>query len=124
MNERHLNGEWDREAHYNHSYTIYDNSGTGYFDVYRGASRIAGGSPTRKFRVATGNSGADTAGERNYIEVSGHKMTWTAAEPASGTWAQGDVAWNTGAALSGSPGWVCTTAGTPGTWKTMAVVSA
>ena len=46
------------------------------------------------------------------------------AAPTVGTWRQGDVVWNTGATAGGSPGFVCTTAGTPGTWKAMANVAA
>jgi hypothetical protein len=48
------------------------------------------------------------------------RMEWAAVAPTTGTWRQGDVVWNTGAAAGGAPGWVCTTAGTPGTWKAMA----
>jgi len=40
--------------------------------------------------------------------------------PTSGTYSQGAVLWNTNAAAGGSPGWVCTTGGTSGTWKAMA----
>lgn len=47
-----------------------------------------------------------------------------AAAPTVGHWNQGDQVWNTGAAAGGSPGWVCTTAGEPGTWKAMANVAA
>jgi hypothetical protein len=36
----------------------------------------------------------------------------------------GDIVWNTGAAASGFSGWICVTAGTPGTWKTFGVISA
>jgi hypothetical protein len=32
----------------------------------------------------------------------------------------GQLVWNASAASGGTPGWVCTTAGTPGTWKAMA----
>lgn len=44
----------------------------------------------------------------------------TAASPTTGTWIVGDKSWNTAAASGGAPGWVCTTAGTSGTWKAMA----
>jgi hypothetical protein len=54
------------------------------------------------------------------LRVGTHRITWSAAAPVSGTWGQGDVAWNTGATAGGAPGWVCTAAGTPGTWKAMA----
>jgi Pectate lyase superfamily protein len=43
-----------------------------------------------------------------------------AAIPTTGTWRQGDIVWNTAPAAGGAPGWVCTTGGTPGTWKAMA----
>lgn len=58
------------------------------------------------------------------IQIGLNSMTWGATSPAAGTWARGDVCWNTGAAGSGSPGWVCSAAGTPGTWKTMANLGA
>ncbi len=41
-----------------------------------------------------------------------------------GTYEQGDIIWNTGAAASGTAGWICVTAGTPGTWKTFGAISA
>jgi hypothetical protein len=50
------------------------------------------------------------------------------AAPTTGTWALGDVVYNTTPTAGGgaSPfiGWVCTTAGTPGTWKTFGAISA
>ena len=52
-----------------------------------------------------------------------NRVSWGAVAPTTGTWAQGDIRWNTGVAAGGSPGWVCTTAGTPGTWKAMANVA-
>lgn len=54
--------------------------------------------------------------------LTGTRNTGTAA-PTSGTWAQGDVVRNSAPAEAGSAGskyitlgWVCTAAGTPGTW--------
>lgn len=44
--------------------------------------------------------------------------------PASGTWAVGDKIYNAAPAAAGTMGWVCTTAGTPGTWKTFGTISA
>jgi hypothetical protein len=58
------------------------------------------------------------------IRFGTQSMTWGSAAPATGAWVKGDVVWNTGVAAGGSPGWVCTTAGTPGTWKAMANVAA
>ena len=47
-----------------------------------------------------------------------------AAAPTSGTWVVGDRVFNSAPAAGGAPGWVCTTAGTPGTWKAQAVLAA
>ncbi len=44
--------------------------------------------------------------------------------PVSGTYRVGDKVWNTSPTPSGVMGWVCTTAGSPGTWKTYGIVSA
>lgn len=46
------------------------------------------------------------------------------AAPVSGTFAKGDKVWNTNASAAGTVGWICTTAGTPGTWKTFGTIAA
>ena len=45
------------------------------------------------------------------------------AAPTTGTWARGDKVWNSTPSAGGTPGWVCVTAGTSGTWKAMANVA-
>jgi len=51
----------------------------------------------------------------------GMKMhTYGTAAPTSDSWSVGDVCWKTDPSAGGLPGWVCTTAGSPGTWKAMA----
>lgn len=46
------------------------------------------------------------------------KITWgVSGEPASGTWEVGDLSFNTTPVTAGWVGYVCTVAGTPGTWK-------
>ena len=72
------------------------------------------------------------------ISVSGgaHPITYTAptwieiatkvkagAAPTTGTYSVGDVVYNTIPAAGGSIGWVCVTAGTPGTWKEFGLIS-
>jgi hypothetical protein len=47
-------------------------------------------------------------------------ITFAAAVPTVGQWARGDIIWNNTPSAGGTPGWVCTTGGTPGTWKAMA----
>lgn len=46
-----------------------------------------------------------------------------AAAPVSGTYVVGDTVWNTAPAAAGYMGWVCTTGGTPGTWKGFGVIA-
>lgn len=52
------------------------------------------------------------------------KVFWDSAAPTTGTWDVGDIVWNTSPAPSGNIGWVCTTVGTPGTWKTFGAIAA
>ena len=42
------------------------------------------------------------------------------AAPTVGVWSQSERVWNSAPASGGTPGWICTTSGTPGTWKAMA----
>lgn len=51
--------------------------------------------------------------------ATGREHVWGTAAPATGTWAVGDTVWNSTPAAGGTTGWVCTTAGSPGTWKAM-----
>lgn len=46
------------------------------------------------------------------------------AAPTSGRWYVGDKVYNTAPTAGGTIGWVCTTAGTPGTWKTFGAITA
>ena len=38
------------------------------------------------------------------------------AVPTTGTWDRGSIVWNRSLTAGGAVGWICTTAGTPGTW--------
>lgn len=58
------------------------------------------------------------------VVVHGRRMVWRGAAPTVGTWAVGDVCWSSSPAAGSPPGWVCVTAGTPGTWKAMASLAA
>lgn len=50
------------------------------------------------------------------------RLTLSAA-PTTGTWRQGDIVFNNAPTAGGTIGWVCTSAGTPGTWKTFGAIS-
>jgi hypothetical protein len=64
------------------------------------------------------------ANDRLTREKNGRGVSYAAAAPTTGTWLQGEVVYNTAPAAGGFVGWVCTTSGTPGTWKTFGVISA
>ena len=51
------------------------------------------------------------------FRVGGKAHTYGPSIPAAGTWGVGDIAYNTAPTAGGFVGWVCVTAGTPGTWK-------
>lgn len=59
----------------------------------------------------------------NNIGVPLNKIGYGTAEPATGTWTRGNIVWNTTPSAGGTPGWVCVTSGTPGTWKPMANIA-
>ena len=46
------------------------------------------------------------------------------AAPTIGDWRRGDIVFNSAPAANGTIGWVCTTAGRPGTWKTFGPIAA
>ena len=66
--------------------------------------------------VPTGYSSGERQG-RNLI-------VYGSAAPVAGTWTVGDKVINTAPTAGGNIGWVCTTAGTPGTWKTFGGIAA
>ena len=66
-------------------------------------------------------------GQRGILSVPNRDAVttfWAAAAPTTGNWVVGDIAYNTAPAAGGFLGWVCTTAGAPGTWKTFGAISA
>lgn len=53
-----------------------------------------------------------------------YQARYLPAAPTTGTWARGDIVWHSSPAASGNIGWVCTAAGTPGTWKAFGTIAA
>lgn len=50
-------------------------------------------------------------------------ICWGTAAPTAGTWKRGDIVWDISPSAGGTIGYVCTTAGTPGTWKTFGTIA-
>jgi hypothetical protein len=57
------------------------------------------------------------------LQVQGKVIQYGAAAPTQGTWQPGDIVYNTAPAPGGSVGWVCTAAGSPGTWNAFGAIS-
>lgn len=74
----------------------------------------------------TGETGITLVGGAPILSISENnkKSGKLSAMPTSGTWGVGDTIYHTAPAASGFIGWVCTAAGTPGTWKTFGAISA
>lgn len=45
------------------------------------------------------------------------------AAPTTGTWAKGDIVYNSNPTSTGYIGFVCTAAGTPGTWRSWGLIA-
>lgn len=58
------------------------------------------------------------------LQLTGKRMEYGSAAPSTGTWQPGDIVFNASPAAGGRVGWVCTAAGSPGTWKTFGAISA
>lgn len=52
-----------------------------------------------------------------------HRLIMDDHAPTVGTWQRGDIVLNLSPTVGGPVGWVCTTAGTPGTWKQFGLIS-
>jgi hypothetical protein len=58
----------------------------------------------------------------SYYYLGTKKHTYGTAAPGSGTWELGDIVYNTEPAATEWVGWICVSAGTPGTWKGFGVI--
>jgi hypothetical protein len=55
---------------------------------------------------------------------SGRIQSGDSAAPTTGFHNRGEIVWNNAPSAGGKIGWVCTTAGTPGTWKAFGPIDA
>ena len=65
------------------------------------------------------------------VHDKGFNVVWDGVIPGSGSsiwnttaFQKGAICWNSSVTAGGVPGWICVTAGTPGTWKAMASIAA
>lgn len=74
--------------------------------------------------VVAGDIGQLNRSSFDMVNIGDLTHTALSAAPVSGTWKQGDIVYNTAPTAGGTIGWVCTAAGSPGTWKTFGTISA
>lgn len=120
----------------NDCYTV-EPAGRHYVYV-RKYNMIQGG--TTSIRPSTSTEGlqaGQTYGDRNMeklVYYNAYTTSWLDAlgntpiekrnsVPNSGTFKVGDIIWNSAPSAGGNIGWVCVTAGTPGTWKSFGDIS-
>lgn len=59
-----------------------------------------------------------------YALPAGDPISWyDSAIPTAGIYAKGDVIYNTAPAIGGNLGWICTEAGSPGTWRPFGTIN-
>jgi hypothetical protein len=97
----------------------YGNSGVGGF-------RITGAGTAQQF--GTGAAYGNRAFYARYLMVgdtdaNARRMTNGTAAPASGAHGVGEIVWNRTPSSGNPMGWICTVAGTPGTWAALANVA-
>lgn len=76
-----------------------------------------------QINLIRGHTGTPFPGMADYPDSYSGRI-YAAAAPTGGTYAVGDVVFNTAPSAGGTMGWVCTAAGSPGTWKTFGAIAA
>ena len=123
------------ETYYSTKYVLTSGNetvnGNTAWKTYHNASLIDGnavGTYGLKFEIGIGQSstyGIATHPSQHYIQLSNSKLHWGNDSPSARTgdqlvaWNQGDICFNLSATVGQPKGWVCTVAGTPGTWVSM-----
>lgn len=74
--------------------------------------------------ISVGNAAVLPFNRMGSLELNGRSITYGSAAPATGTHKDGDIVFNNAPAAAGEVGWVCTTPGSPGTWKTFGTIAA
>lgn len=93
------------------------NAGAG--PALRLKNSASGANPSLVIEKSDGSAGVEIPAAAPWTVFNGtRKITWqVSGEPTTGTWEVGDLSFNTTPVVAGWVGYVCTVAGTPGTWK-------
>jgi len=119
-----LNTDW------NSALNIRDATDFTINDIYVGGSAGDEAITINNSSVTIGHLSVDSITEITQTGATIHykelqqNFEYGGAAPVSGTYAEGDIVWDTSPSAGGHIGWVCVTAGTPGTWKTFGAITA
>lgn len=95
-----------------HADVVVDSLFDSFYTTAFGYQVIAAGAAVRNFLTSKANAGSGIYGWK----MGGRQEHILAAAPTTGTWAKGDLVWNSAVYGGTNAGWICVTAGTPGTW--------
>lgn len=99
-------------------YVVFDGGGNGPWLV---ESNYIGKNLNGVERIpAFANTGKVLGGPGGYVKNNGtltRREFQGTAIPTTGTWAVGDIVWNSAPSAGAYEKWICVSAGTPGTWK-------
>lgn len=117
----------------------YSGNNNGHLNIYQNGSRMGSFTPGGLFGWAGTASDpgfyVDTSGEMRTKQPlypptpaaafqSATRIYADSAAPTTGAHTVGEIVFNNAPAAAGTIGWVCTTAGTPGSWKAWGTISA
>ena len=88
-----------------------------------GGIQVSGDINRTFYGCNNGDGSGNSPLELRRYKLNDKVVTARSAAPTSGAWEVGDRVYNTNPTSGGYIGWVCTVAGTPGTWNTFGVIS-
>ena len=97
-----------------------------HFSFYDRNATPANGYARDISSVSSPTASAGAVGIGQHYFGNNSQMLWrgiSASAPATGAYLQGDIIYNSAPSAGGYIGWVCTTSGSPGTWKTFGAIS-
>lgn len=101
----------------------YGNTGVAIqYNTQAGATNVNIG--PNQSPVYTNLVSAPIEGQKAVLPYFSRQLLHHSAAPTTGTWAVGDIVLNNNPSAGGYIGWVCTTAGSPGTWKQFGAILA
>jgi hypothetical protein len=108
---------------------FYNYSASAFTNIVAAATDYANSNVTFSFNIINGPVTTPLNNNLNIINKFGNvgsiypALLHLGGTPGYGTWKVGDIVYNTTPTSGGNIGWVCTTAGTPGTWKTFGAIA-